>query len=196
MNKRCQGVYCIDSITVRVIDIVRTKTQFRDAKKSKTHQICHKRQTYRDQGQNSKSSEFGEEPIIHNTYKGKWCGVNDDMSLKWHGKYSYNETNVKNYVGNKGGNYMISVKLKSGNYRPIYVGKTKYLKTRLLGHLEDSNNACLKNHVSKHMLYFIWCDENNDENRTNIEYTLYKEYSPECNEDIPEGVEISITLPY
>ena len=119
------------------------------------------------------------------------------MKLEWHDRYKFDETNVKNYVIDKGGNYMISVKLESGKYRPIYLGKAKYLEARLLRHLsDDEENECLKKHVNKYLLHFRYCYVNNEEDRMNIEHTLYEKYTPECNKVSPDGEKISITFPY
>ena len=43
------------------------------------------------------------------------------MDLKWHGLHGFNETNIKKYVIDKGGNYMISVGLEKGGHRSLYV---------------------------------------------------------------------------
>lgn len=119
------------------------------------------------------------------------------MDLEWHGLHDFNETNIKKYVIDKGGNYMISVGLEKGGYRPLYVGKTKSLETRLLEHLsDDEDNECLKGRVGNYELYFRYCYVNDAEDRTNIEHTLYKKYFPECNKVSPQGKEISITYPY
>ena len=119
------------------------------------------------------------------------------MYLKWYGLLDFNETNVEKYVSDKGGNYMISVGLKKGGYRPLYLGKTKYLETRLLKHLsDDEENECLKSRVGNYELYFRYCYVDDAEGRTNIEYTLYKKYSPKCNKVSPQGKEILITFPY
>lgn len=119
------------------------------------------------------------------------------MKLDWHGLFDYYEETVKKVVSDTGGNYMISVGLKKGGYRPVYVGRTKHLETRLLKHLSnDEENKCIKNRVSDKALYFRYCYVNNQEDRKNIEYTLYNKYTPECNEIIPDGNEITITFPY
>jgi len=43
----------------------------------------------------------------------------DFMKLEWHGLFDYNDEKVKKVVIDKGGNYMISVELKEGGYRPV-----------------------------------------------------------------------------
>ena len=119
------------------------------------------------------------------------------MELNWKGRYSYDETSVSKYVMKKPGNYMILVKQKNGNYRPIYVGKAVNLEQRLLEHLSNSeSNDCLKNHIKEHILGIRYCYISSETNRQNVEHTLYKNYSHECNQNEPEGKEIQITKPF
>lgn len=119
------------------------------------------------------------------------------IKLQWYGLFVYNEGNVKKFVIDKGGNYMISVSLTEGGYKPIYVGKAVKLETRLLQHLSsDEENECLRSRVSEKVLYFRYCYIDSEEDRKNIEHTLWKKHSPKCNEQEPEGKEVSITLPY
>lgn len=119
------------------------------------------------------------------------------MELEWSGRFSYDEQSVKKYVLKKPGNYMIMVKLKNENFRPIYVGKASNLEERLLEHLSYYEpNSCLKKHIKDHILVMRYCYVSSEIDRTNVEYTLYKNYSHECNQNIPEGREISITKPF
>lgn len=119
------------------------------------------------------------------------------MELNWKGRYSYDETTVKKNVMNKSGNYMILVKQKNENYRPVYVGKTVDLEQRLLEHLSNSeSNPCLKKHVKEHILGMRYCYVYSETDRQNVEYSLYKNYSHECNQNKPDGKEVSITSPY
>ena len=119
------------------------------------------------------------------------------MELNWYGRFDYNEKKVKEEVTNKGGNYMISARLQNGKNRPIYVGKARYLEKRLLEHLSNGEeNKCIKDSVRDNILYFRYCYVNNERDRKNIEYTLYKRYTPKCNKDVPEGNEIKINFPY
>ncbi len=119
------------------------------------------------------------------------------MELEWQGLFDYCEKTVKEFVNDKDGNYMISVGLQNGEYRPIYIGKTKYLEARLLEHLSnDEENKCIKDRVGNKALYFRYCYVNNEDDRKNVEYTLYRKYTPKCNKVIPKGKEIVITFPY
>ena len=119
------------------------------------------------------------------------------MILEWHGLFDYNEEKVKKVVINKGGNYMISVGLTEGGYRPIYVGKSTQLETRLLEHLStQEENECIRKRVNNNALYFRYCYVDSEDDRKNIEHTLYKKYSPSCNQQEPDGNQISITFPY
>lgn len=119
------------------------------------------------------------------------------MNLEWHGRFPFNKEEVTSQVTTKGGNYMISVKLKDGKFRSIYVGKTEDLQGRLLEHLSDSEkNPCLSKHVKEFVLQFRFCYVSSGEDRSNVEHTLYQNYPHECNEKEPEGKIIEITPPY
>jgi excinuclease UvrABC nuclease subunit len=119
------------------------------------------------------------------------------MNLEWHGKFTFIEEKASSLVDTTGGNYMISVKLKNGNYRSIYVGKAENLQKRLLEHLSDKEkNKCLRDHVKDHTVVFRFCYVNSEENRSNVEHTLYHKYPHECNEKEPEGKIIEITALY
>lgn len=119
------------------------------------------------------------------------------MNLEWHGKFPFKKEQVSSLVGTTGGNYMISVKLESGKYRSIYVGKAENLKSRLLEHLSDKEpNKCLRDHVENYVIEFRFCYVNSENNRSDVEYTLYHDYPHECNEVEPEGKIIEITAPY
>ena len=116
------------------------------------------------------------------------------MELTWHGRFLYTVSNVEKLVGNSPGNYMISAKLKSGKYRSIYVGQTTDLQGRLLDHLSNSEtNTCLKKQKKYH-LEFRFCYVSDQKDRDDVEYTLYKKYPHECNDKIPTGSMIFITL--
>lgn len=121
------------------------------------------------------------------------------MQLGWHGLYSYTEEEVKKIVMKKPGNYILLVKLQNGNYRPVYVGKaggTDNLEQRLLDHLSNKEpNDCLKTHVCDHVMDMIYCYVENETDRKNVEHTLYHKYSPECNNNEPEGKIIDINFP-
>lgn len=117
--------------------------------------------------------------------------------MNWKGRYSFDEESVKKYVMNKAGNYMLLVKQKNGNYRPVYVGKASNLEQRLLEHLFGAgSNSCLNKHVKEHILGMRYCYVSSEIDRQNVEYTLYKNYSHECNQNEPEGHEIPITKPF
>ena len=123
--------------------------------------------------------------------------LGDFMELKWHGLFDFNAITVKKCVADKGGNYMISVGLREGGYRSIYIGKAKFLETRLLQHLSiDEDNDCIKSRVNSKALYFRYCYVDSEIGRQNVEHTLYKKYTPTCNQKEPEGREITITFPY
>jgi len=118
------------------------------------------------------------------------------MELVWRGRFLYTVSEVEKLVGNSPGNYMISVKLKSGEYRSIYVGQATDLQGRLLAHLSNSEtNTCLKNKKKSH-LEFQFCYVSDQKDRDDVEYTLYKKYTHECNDQEPPGYVISITSPY
>jgi len=118
------------------------------------------------------------------------------MELTWHGYFLYAAPEVEEHVGNSPGNYMISIKLKSGKYGSIYVGQSTDLQGRLLHHLSNSEtNTCLKKQKKYHY-EFQFCYVSDQKDRDDVQYTLYKKYPHECNDKIPTGSIISITPPY
>lgn len=119
------------------------------------------------------------------------------MKLTWYGKFLYTQSKVKKLVSNSPGNYMISVKFKSGKYRSIYVGQATKLQNRLLDHFSSlEKNTCLKKNVKEFYLAFRFCYVSVQKDRNNVEYTLYKKYPHECNDKVPTGSIIPITPPY
>ncbi|MDE2589409.1 MAG: GIY-YIG nuclease family protein [Patescibacteria group bacterium] len=118
------------------------------------------------------------------------------MDLEWHGRFSFTDEKVREVTETDGGgNYMILVELKNGNYRPIYVGKAENLRKRLLEHFSE-NGTCLKKHIEKYTLGMRFCYVGAEGDRKDVEHTLYHKYSHECNEKEPEGKIIEITPPY
>ena len=118
------------------------------------------------------------------------------MELEWYGLFAFTNEIVKKSVENRSGSYLISELEHINEYQPIYVGITQYLVDRLLEHLSSNEeNDCIKYKVGHRILRFHCCYVNNEEDRKNIEHTLYKKYIPKCNRDIPKGKEISFTLP-
>lgn len=119
------------------------------------------------------------------------------MNLEWHGRFPFTKEKVNSLVATTGGNYMISVKLKDGKYRSIYVGKTEDLQSRLMEHLsDDEKNPCICKHVKDFVLEFRFCYVSSKDDRSNVEHTPYHQYPHECNQVEPEGKIIDITPPY
>ncbi len=119
------------------------------------------------------------------------------MKLEWFGRFEYIEDKVKELAEKHGGNYIILVKLKNENYRPIYVGKADNLQQRLLDHFSKKEpNPCLKEHMEKYTLGMRFCYVDSEDDRKNVEHTLYNHYSHECNEKEPEGKKIDINFPF
>ena len=119
------------------------------------------------------------------------------MRLLWKGRYKYTEGNVRKHVLSKGGNYIILVLLNNGNYRPVYIGKTGNLRTRLLAHmLPKEPNRCIRKCFTDLFPYFRFCYVGTLEDRKNVEHTLYHHYRHRCNEKEPEGKIIDINFPF
>lgn len=117
------------------------------------------------------------------------------VELTWSDLFSYTIANIEKYVRMRGGVYMISLQ-NSDRYIPIYVGQSQDLRERLLEHettFED--NDCLADYIEHAVLVFRYCYVS-AANRDNVEYTLCSKYDPECNDEIPSGTLVDITLPY
>lgn len=94
----------------------------------------------------------------------------------------YNEDNVKTHVPEKGGVYIISVKLKNGGYKVVYVGQSVDLKKRLLEHLRESEpNECLRTNVDKYYTVYKWIEIPTSNGRDNEEKYQINELNPTCN---------------
>ena len=119
------------------------------------------------------------------------------MHLEWRGRYDYDEQAIRGSDMNKSGIYIISAGPRIANKLPIYVGKAENLKTRLLEHLSDGGvDTCIKKYVRENQSSFYYCYVSNERDRENIEHTLYKQWTPRCNERTPEGKEIKFNCPY
>ena len=117
------------------------------------------------------------------------------MQIQWSDVYDYNERTVNNNVYSKAGVYRLSVKLKDNSFRIFYVGRSDDLKKRLLEHLSDSErNKCLLNHIKDYTIKFRFAYIPLEQDRKDVEYTLYKKVKPECNEIEPEGKIIDVNL--
>ncbi|HLE06937.1 MAG TPA: GIY-YIG nuclease family protein [Candidatus Nanoarchaeia archaeon] len=108
---------------------------------------------------------------------------------------SYTKAEIDS-VKDEPGIYLILIKLKNGSRKVVYVGKAEKLKTRLLQHLSsDEPNTCLKNHIKEHIVSVIRAYVSTENDRKNVEFTLYRKYKPECNEVEPEGRLVDINFP-
>lgn len=116
------------------------------------------------------------------------------MKLVWSEVLGLNQKNIEQ-VQNRGGAYRFSVRLEDKSLRIFYVGKAEDLKKRLLEYISGEDvDKCVQNHIKNHNVFFKYAYVDLEEDRKNIEYTLYKKYSPECNDVEPEGREIEINF--
>lgn len=117
------------------------------------------------------------------------------MEITWFGDIEFNRNSLER-LENKGGVYILSVRLKIGSLRVFYVGKSEDLKKRLLEHLSGTNSSeCIQKHMENHYVYFNYAYVNSEEDRKNIEHTLYHHFGkPECNDVEPEGEMIEINF--
>lgn len=118
------------------------------------------------------------------------------MELDWY-ECEYNEKAVKEFIEEKGGVYLIVLRQEDRSRKVRYIGKAEKLRTRLLEHFsEEEPNKCLSNYAKgNYEKYMIWVYIPLEEDRKNIEYTLYKKYTPKCNEKEPEGKIVDISFP-
>lgn len=116
------------------------------------------------------------------------------MRLEWFGIIEFNEENIKK-LQNKGGVYRLSVKHKNGDWIVFYIGKSEDLKRRLLEYLSGGDgDECVQKRIKNKYVSFKYAYVDSEEDRKNIEYTLYKNYNPECNDVEPEGNKIEINF--
>lgn len=108
----------------------------------------------------------------------------------------YTESEVKKHVTEKAGVYLLWFKLETGKWKCFYVGKADNLRARLLDHLlDDEENECIKNRVTKHICGFEYAKVPKESDRKGIEKFLYDHYSPGCNQTDPGGEPIYVNLP-
>ena len=76
----------------------------------------------------------------------------------------------------------------------FYVGQGD-LKTRLFNHIGSiEDNICIKSYIQKYPCYFRYAEVAGEQDRINIERTLYEKFKPRCNLKIPEGNVIDINF--
>lgn len=119
------------------------------------------------------------------------------MQVTWSSFHSpYSDAEVKKYVPTEAGVYLLWVKLKNGNWRCFYVGRTRNLEERLLEHLSESEeNECLENKASNYVCGFEYAKIAKQADREGVEKFLYDHYGPECNTADPGGTPIQVNLP-
>ena len=119
------------------------------------------------------------------------------MNIAWSTFHStYSETDVNKYVPTDAGIYLLWVKLTNGNWKAIYAGQAKNLKTRLLEQLSNNEkNKLLKEKINKKVIGFEYAKVSLQSSREGIEQFLYDHYKPECNEIDPGGTPITVNLP-
>ncbi len=119
------------------------------------------------------------------------------MHINWSNFHStYDESEVRRYVPDDAGIYLLWVKLKTGKWRCFYVGQAENLEERLLDHLSgDEENKCIKNNVSNYVCGFEYAKVSKQSDRDGIEKYLYDYYKPECNKVDPGGKPIEVNLP-
>ncbi len=119
------------------------------------------------------------------------------MTISWSSFSSkFTEAEMKQYVPNAAGVYLLWVKLKNGNWRCFYAGQTDDLKRRLLEHLNNNEtNKCIKNKVTNYIYGFEYAKVVKQTERDGIEKFLYDHYKPECNDKDPGSEPIEVNLP-
>lgn len=105
------------------------------------------------------------------------------MKIQWIGYHRFNKENIKKYVPENAGVYKISVKLKNGDLRPIYVGQAKFLFSRLSQYaVADTDNKCLIRNLKDYQCHFKVAEVAKQADRDAVEKALYNRYKPECND--------------
>lgn len=111
------------------------------------------------------------------------------MILNWSKVYRLNQENVTSHVPSSAGIYRISVKMENANPKVVYVGQSVDLRERMLQYVnEDTDNACLLDHLQKHIPLFRVAKVATQAERDAGERALFEHFSPECNDpdNIPD----------
>lgn len=84
-------------------------------------------------------------------------------------------------IPERSGIYMITVE-----NTVVYVGKAKYLQTRIKQHFSDSeSNMDLKNIIQHYQVSILYTEVVSESELCRIESALYYQYRPRCNQIAP-----------
>lgn len=99
----------------------------------------------------------------------------------WSNRYSYTETNVKQYATLTAGVYRLIYK-KGEDYFVFYVGQSNNIERRLLEHLSTSEaDSCIKRHLRDYDCFFRFIEISSLDERNRVEREQIEKYDPTCN---------------
>lgn len=121
--------------------------------------------------------------------RGILCAMRS-LKVKWVRIHHLDENTVKDKVAKNPGVYRLSFYEEKGKAPTIfYVGKAyESLQRRLLEHLSnEEKNDCVKSKIAKHVCAFKLAYVDKEEDRSDIEHTMYEKFGNLCNVQEPEG---------
>jgi len=115
--------------------------------------------------------------------------------VSWFKILPYSKKSVIDNIEDIGGIYKLLYKNANGMLIVFYVGQADELRTKLLLHLNKSeNNLCVKTMLNTERCYFHVAYLKNQGDRNCAERFLYEHYLPDCNHVVPSGEPCPINL--
>lgn len=119
----------------------------------------------------------------------------ENWELVWTKLTSLDESSIDAVPENLQGVYRLSYKNSDGHYYVYYVGQSEDIKARLLQHLSDSDNVCIRNYVDTEECVFRYAQITQSYVRDAAEKQMYDHYAPSCNNLEPTGrTDVTINL--
>ena len=98
------------------------------------------------------------------------------MSIKFSGYKFEGPYKRSSTLENRSGVYLILKEVSKNRFRPIYVGESKHVRTRVTNN-HEREDCWEKNNFTDYAVHYI----TGEDNRLAIESEIKKEYEPTCN---------------
>jgi hypothetical protein len=103
------------------------------------------------------------------------------LVVRWSLLYTLSKQSISLYAPLSAGVYEIWLGYQDGSKRRIYVGQAVNIDNRLSDHLNENDNDCLRELVSKYACYFRFAKLATQWERDGAERALYLRYRHHCN---------------
>lgn len=104
------------------------------------------------------------------------------------------DSSVTDNIDSKPGVFRLSYKAADGSYYVFFVGRADVSLNEDLAKLtrKETDNPCIKTYLDNLECYFKCAFIGDIETRKDVERTLYENFKPGCNFNVPEGKVIEI----